>query len=220
MQCVHQVNWRYALVIGFVTGTLTGLSVFLLCNNDERFVVNGSPGDYVAIRHAFHKDQSKKFEPSPSTLERSTWEMHYTITDDRWITNQWYTVVGDGHEYKVVIEDGQQIITDVNTGEVTVEEGSPVGDLHYSPAEPISGKLAEMGLELVRQEQRHGRNVDVWEGGGEYLGYPDFKSRPTRTVYFVDVQTDMSIGYERYRVNTDGVEELIESGEWESIRKK
>ncbi len=214
------MNWRYVAIAGLTTIALAALAVTLLVNDDERYVVDGSPGEYVAIRHAYHKNQSKQFEPSPSTLERSTWKSHYTITDDGRITNQWYTVVGDGHEYEVIIEDGKRIITDVNTGEVTIENGGPVGELRYSLADPISGTLAEMGLELVRQEERHGRAVDVWEGRGEHLGYPDFKPRAERTLYYVDVETDMSIGYERYGANIEGVEELIESGEWESIRKR
>lgn len=213
------MKWRLAIAVVLVIGALTGLAVILL-TDDDRYVVDGSPGDYVAIRHGFKKDQSKRFEPSPSTLERSTWEWHYTITEDRRITNQWYTVVGDGQEYKAVVENGQQVITNVNTGEVTIESTIPMGEIRYSPAEPISETLKEFGLELVGQEERYGRTIEVWEGNGEHMGYPDFKPRATRTVYYVDVETGISIGYERYRVNTEGVEELIESAEWESIRKK
>ena len=207
------MKWRLALAIGLATGALTGLAIVLL-TDDDRYVVDGSPGDYVAIRHAFKKDQSKRFEPSPSTLERSTWEFHYTVTDDRSMTNQWVTVIGDGQKYRIVIENGQQIITNVNTGEVTIESTIPMGEIRYSPAEPISETLREFGLELVGQEERYGRTIEVWAGKGEHLRYPE------RTVYYVDVETGISIGYERFRVNTEGVEELIESDEWESIRKK
>ena len=204
------------------------------------YVTGTGPGSYTVTVERFKRHGPETPAVGPFQLENLTQVVRYRINESAGITDVSMTISSDEGNFRLDLNDGQYVITDLDSNTQSPGPTIPQGSLSL-PAQPeghesLTSALESAGMTRVEESATwRSRHVAVYEdfgsivgqlnmpGEGEPLGLPvmyDLSPVTQRAGVYVDTETDIAVYGYRYAVDAGGNETLIESFAITSIERE